>query len=345
MHKSLSAQTTGRLYGLIAGSVTLALTVKQLPDAAGFFDLMAAFTLSLLTVCGSIVGIYTAVVCSGLLLNVATRNSAFFHRHIEVVPEMKYPAVNALTLLKALAAEVAANIRSFWYLFAWKNRADVVEGNELASQHRSNLTPVLLVHGFMCNAGVWHDLRGHLKRRGITSHSICCDPLGGDIDDFAHVLREGVEELKRRTGARQVRMIGHSMGGLIIRAYVKHYGHDSIESAMCLGAPHQGTLYALGGQGVCAKQMHIGNRWLMEMTQSQRDIEFRSKLVNVCTTLEDIVQPASSAALPGARNWMVSHCGHTVMPADKGVLSLIDHWLDEQAQTRQSEHRSEQLAA
>lgn len=341
MHKSLSAQTTGRLYGLIAGSAVLAMTVKQSLETSDIYEIAAAFSLSLLTVCATIVGIYTLVVCSGLLLNIATRKSAFFHRHVQMSPEIHYPAVSASTLLKALVAEVAANIRSFWYLFAWKNRTGIVEGDEQASQHRSNLTPVLLVHGFMCNAGVWHGLRRHLKQRGITTHSICCDPLGGDIDDFAHVVHEGVKELKRRTGASQVRMIGHSMGGLIIRAYVKHYGHDSIESAMCLGAPHQGTLYALGGQGTCAKQMHLGNRWLLEMTRSRRDIEFRSKLVNVCTTLEDIVQPASSAALPGARNWMVSHCGHTVMPADAGVISLIDQWLEENIEL----HQAEELAA
>lgn len=333
MHKSLSAQTTGRLYGLIAGSITIGLTWSKLPENAGFADtlsaLPAAFLLSALMVGIGILAIYTSVVSIGLLLNVATRKSAFFHRHVEMSPEIHYPSVDAGTLIKALMDEVVANVRAFWFLFPWKNRTGIIEGDADASRNRANLTPVLLVHGFMCNAGVWYGMRSHLQARGITTHTICCDPLGGDIDDFAREVHRGVEELRNRTGAGQVRMIGHSMGGLIIRAYVKAYGHDSIESAMCLGAPHQGTIYALGGQGTCAKQMHLGNRWLLEMTRSARDIEFRSKLVNICSSLEDIVQPASSAALPGARNVMVSHCGHTVMPADKGVIALVDGWLEE----------------
>lgn len=329
MHKSLSAQTTGRLYALIAGGIIVGLTVNLLPHNPGISDVGDAFALSALSVIGGIVGIYTLVVCSGLLLNVLTRRSKFFHRHVEMSHGVHYPSVDAKTLIKALVAEIGANILSFWFLFPWRNRTGIVEGDPYASGQRANLTPVLLVHGFMCNAGVWHGLRAHLQRRGLTTHTISCDPLGGDIDDFSRVLHEGVEELRQRTGAAQVRMIGHSMGGLIIRAYVKNYGHEHIESAMCLGAPHQGTIYSLGGQGICAKQMNLGNRWLMEMTRSASDIEFRSKLINVCTSLEDIVQPASAAALPGARNLMVSHCGHTVMPADAGVISLIDEWLEE----------------
>ena len=345
MHKNMTASLTGRLYGLTALVVALALTFTKLPEQAGLTDVVLGFAGSLLRVGLCVAALYTTVVCLGLLLNVATRNSRFFHKHIDVAPEVRFEPVALPTVLNALHHEILANVKSFWYLFPWQNRTGILQGCEQASQARSNTTPVLLVHGFMCNAGVWNTLRPHLQRRGITSHSITCNPLGGDIDDFAHMMHTAVLELQQRTGSQKVRMIGHSMGGLMIRAYVKHYGEQHIESALCLGAPHQGTIYSLGGQGICAKQMNLGNPWLMSMTRSETDIAFRRKLTNICTTLEDIVQPASSAALPGARNWMVSHCGHTIMPADKGVISLIDTWLEEVTQEETAVQEHAQLAA
>ncbi len=52
MHKSLSAQTTGRLYALIAGGIIVGLTVNLLPHNPGISDVGDAFALSALSVIG-----------------------------------------------------------------------------------------------------------------------------------------------------------------------------------------------------------------------------------------------------------------------------------------------------
>lgn len=59
------------------------------------------------------------------------------------------------------------------------------------------------------------------------------------------VLKSTVDALKAATGGAEVDLIGHSMGGLLGRAYVQgnSYGHD-VAHLITLGSPHQGAARA-----------------------------------------------------------------------------------------------------
>jgi pimeloyl-ACP methyl ester carboxylesterase len=49
----------------------------------------------------------------------------------------------------------------------------------------------------------------------------------------------------RALGARHVSIVAHSMGGLLIRAALRHHGMERVRRVVTLGTPHQGTLAAV----------------------------------------------------------------------------------------------------
>ena len=84
--------------------------------------------------------------------------------------------------------------------------------------------PVLLVHGYLCNRGLWWWLRRGLRARHFEVATINLEPPFASIDHFVGQLRARIEALVAETGAPKVVLVTHSMGGLVARAYLQHHG-------------------------------------------------------------------------------------------------------------------------
>ena len=108
-------------------------------------------------------------------------------------------------------------------------------------------TPVLLVHGFAHNRSGWFVLQDHLRRAGFSSvHTLNYNPWRHDIPQLAARLAERVAQVKAITGAERVHVVGHSLGGLIIRWYVQELGGDlDVNTAVTIASPHEGSQLAL----------------------------------------------------------------------------------------------------
>lgn len=62
-----------------------------------------------------------------------------------------------------------------------------------------------------------------------------------DIEISALKLKEEIDEIKRQTGLEKVNLVAHSMGGLLVKKYLKDYGGESIEKFIDIGTPHVGA--------------------------------------------------------------------------------------------------------
>lgn len=58
-------------------------------------------------------------------------------------------------------------------------------------------------------------------------------------------LKDKVEKVKQQTGSAKVNIIAHSMGGLVAKNYIKHYGSSSVDKFIDIGTPHLGAPEAL----------------------------------------------------------------------------------------------------
>jgi triacylglycerol lipase len=122
--------------------------------------------------------------------------------------------------------------------------------------------PLLLIHGYQCNRAFWFWQRPLLEAAGwvVATHSL--EPVYSDIDAYAEGISRRIDEVLASTGAPQLILVGHSMGGLASRAYLRRHGMAKVARLVTLGSPHQGTLLARLGLGPNARQMRIGSDWL-----------------------------------------------------------------------------------
>ena len=183
--------------------------------------------------------------------------------------------------------------------------------------------PVLLLHGVLNNSGVWVGLREALVARGIGPvYTLSCGPPLASIEDFADQVAAKVDAILRATGASRVAIVGHSMGGLVARAYLRRFGAARIALVMTLGTPHHGSVHAWLFPGICLGQLRPGNAWLAELNRHQ-GASPGARLVSVWSWHDSMVAPQTSSRLAGAENIELIGIGHNALLGDPGVYALV----------------------
>ncbi len=105
--------------------------------------------------------------------------------------------------------------------------------------------PVLLVHGLGCNAGVWVGMKRYLEQQGIGPvYAISYGPPLAPVELFADQMAAKIDAIRAATGADQVVLVGHSMGGLVSLAYLRRYGGDAVSRLITMGTPFHGSRHA-----------------------------------------------------------------------------------------------------
>ncbi|MGV9818107.1 esterase/lipase family protein [Nocardia xishanensis] len=191
--------------------------------------------------------------------------------------------------------------------------------------------PVLVVGGFDANVGKLETLREWLTTRGYTAYAMV---LPGEpsataaLDDSARAVANKVAAIRRETGSARVDLVGHSMGGLAQRHYVKFLGgRASVGSYIDVGTPENGETLAL----LCApfypgcRDLSPGSPFLTALNAAPA---LPPDLPAYHLFSEDA--GAEREPLPGATNASVqSFCpgrrvSHADEPIDAAVQQLID---------------------
>lgn len=182
-------------------------------------------------------------------------------------------------------------------------------------------TPILLVHGYMCNRGFWWWFRKKLRARGHAVATITLETPFSSIDRLAIELDRRIEALVAETGAAKVDIVSHSMGGLVTRAYLRRKGAARIRRFVALAAPHHGTVLARLGLGANARQMETGSAWLAELNQEPR---LPIPVVAIWSTGDEVVAPQDSSRLAGAKEIVVAGMGHVAFAFSGVIVDLVD---------------------
>jgi pimeloyl-ACP methyl ester carboxylesterase len=132
---------------------------------------------------------------------------------------------------------------ALWPL-GWTDRppADAADGLESLDDAS---TPVLLVHGFGANKSNWLFVTRYLQHAGFRRiDALNYNPLTEDVPALAARLATRVEQLQERYGVDRVHLVGHSMGGIIIRYAVQVDGLAGVGVAATISSPHGGNGFA-----------------------------------------------------------------------------------------------------
>jgi len=221
----------------------------------------------------------------------------------------------------AFKGELAAALTVFMLRQPWPRRG---RGVQPTLSHTSGTPPlpVLLVHGFICNHRVWDDVALALRQQGHAVLAVDLEPLFTSIDDYAPLLNRQLDTLLAQTGAAQAVLVGHSMGGLAIRAWLRAYGSARVARILTLGTPHQGTRIASASATANGTQMLWHSAWLAQLAASE-DAPKRALMQLALTAQDNIVFPQTQQTLPGVQVTQFQGIGHLQMCLDARVIQWV----------------------
>src|SRR4051794_26140165 len=125
-----------------------------------------------------------------------------------------------------------------------------------AAPAAAEVPPVLFVHGNGDHAALWITTLWRMESNGIPRDRMFAinftDPLArtddtvaqpnrSSTEDQRRELGEAIKELKRRTGASRVALVGNSRGGNSIRSTIKNGGTADVSHAVLCGVPNHGV--------------------------------------------------------------------------------------------------------
>lgn len=229
------------------------------------------------------------------------------------------PALTRAQLLHAWWREVGAVLWVFGWLQPFRAQAE--------PDHLPSAAPtrgVLLLHGFMCNRGLWNPWLRALRARARPCMALTLEPAFGSIDDYSDAIEAAVQQLERCSGGRAPLIVGHSMGGLAMRAWLRAYPERAALplDLVTLGTPHHGTWSARLSHLRNGRQMRQASAWLQALAAAEEARPATAARWHCWYSNGDnIVFPAGTAARPGAENHLLAGVGHVRLVYEPAVFA------------------------
>lgn len=219
--------------------------------------------------------------------------------------------------VRAWARETVEGIRVFGWQQPWAHQW---QADHLPGEGRRG---VLLVHGYLCNRGFWNPWMRRLAQAGIPFVAVSLGPPRAGLDEQMRGLDAAWQRLKASTGMTPL-MVGHSMGGLLIRRWLSMQPTDFAvqQEVITLGSPHHGTALARLGQSQAARQMRVQSPLLQEIMRCETESRLQ-RFTCYWSVCDNVVFPASHATLSGARNIHVPARAHIDLSRSPQVLADV----------------------
>ncbi|WP_159913092.1 triacylglycerol lipase [Pantoea sp. 18069] len=239
------------------------------------------------------------------------------------------PPVAARAMLRAFLAEVGLAYRIFGWRQPFRTHAlaDDVEAD-------AGSVGVVLVHGYLCNRAFWQPWQRLFAARRIPCIAVTLEPAWGSIDDCVPDLDAAVRRMAGISGRPPV-VIGHSMGGLVIRAWLRSRGAvvaDGVSEAQAaqrlqalvarvitLAAPHRGTWIANFSHSLNGRQMRLDSDWLRTLA-AQEPQALAARMTCWYSNCDNLVMPALAATYPGADNRLIVDQAHVQLVFDAQLM-------------------------
>jgi pimeloyl-ACP methyl ester carboxylesterase len=106
-----------------------------------------------------------------------------------------------------------------------------------------NSVPVVFVHGLLGGRANFRTLRTHLIQRGARDLTTFSYGLRVDYQRLALRLGEHIAAVQRETGAEQVDIVGHSLGGLVARYLIEMGDGRYVRRLVTLASPYFGERF------------------------------------------------------------------------------------------------------
>lgn len=233
------------------------------------------------------------------------------------------PRPGARARLRATLREMRAGWRVFGAVMPW--RASVPPDRPVGRGRG-----VLMVHGYLCNRGVWHRASARWQAEGVAFEALTLEPPFAPIEAHAGAIDAALARLARATGQPPL-ILAHSMGGLAVRAWwasrvrageAPQAVTARVYRVITVGTPHRGTWLARFGRQPPAWQMRQDSAWLRDLAEVETPA-WRARLTCVHSACDNVVFPPSTACLDGAQALRLDGRAHLDLLDDPGLWARV----------------------
>jgi pimeloyl-ACP methyl ester carboxylesterase len=184
--------------------------------------------------------------------------------------------------------------------------------------------PVVVLHGYAMNRANFLPLAYRLARAGLGPIVGFEYWTLGRTAAAARQLAWFVEHVHALTGAPQVDIVGHSMGGVVGRYYVQLLGGDgAVANLVTLGSPHLGTDVSEFGIGHPTRELLVGSKLVQRLAAAPPPRDTR--VLTIFSHADALVPARTQLALdiPRAERIIYDDLGHVALLGSRRVARDI----------------------
>jgi pimeloyl-ACP methyl ester carboxylesterase len=194
---------------------------------------------------------------------------------------------------------------------------------------RNSSVPIVLVPGWFDTGRDMATLRIRLIGAGWAPERVLAltfrSPTGGNRA-HAQELGAAIEALRETTGADQVDIVAHSMGGLATRWYLARTPDAPVRRVAFIASPHRGTYAAYLAWGEGRADMVPGSPFL-DSLNARPAVPAGIEAITVRTPVDTHILPGESARLPSVPDFEVCCPTHAGLLRDLEVFQIVRRFL------------------
>jgi pimeloyl-ACP methyl ester carboxylesterase len=204
---------------------------------------------------------------------------------------------------------------------------------------------VVLLHGIFLPKLVMHGLSTYLERSGYRVLNVGYPSTKHSIEDLAETIHPQVADFMASVDGK-VHFVGFSMGGLLIRAYLKNHMPERLGRVVMIGTPNNGSevadllknfppyrrYYGPAGQQLTTDQTGFSDifsanvNYEVGIIAGNKSDPISSRIIG---QPNDGKVSVESTMLEGAVDHIVVPSGHTLLPYRKQVWQQVGAFLRE----------------
>ncbi|MFL5012020.1 lipase family alpha/beta hydrolase [Rhizobium sp.] len=195
---------------------------------------------------------------------------------------------------------------------------------------------VLLFHGIARTKKSMAKLAGFLSAHGYRVVNVGYPSTKFSISDLVDIIRPEIDGAAKEAGDGRVHFVGYSMGGLIVRAFLRNYRPANLGRVVMVGTPNSGSqiadflknwplfrkVYGPAGQQLITDQTAMTELfgtvdYELGIIAGNRTIDPVSSLIIGLRVPNDGKVSVESTRLDGASAHIVIPANHTFLPVNK----------------------------
>ncbi|WP_019070958.1 esterase/lipase family protein [Streptomyces hokutonensis] len=197
--------------------------------------------------------------------------------------------------------------------------------------HAASHDPIIFVHGLSGSASGWDDWVADFEADGYSSSELFAwsyDWTQSNVTTASQLATE-VKSVLAQTGASKVDIVGHSMGTLSSRYFLKNLsGTSYVDHFVSVAGVNHGTTIAslCGWLYTSCKEMQTGSSFLTALNSGD-ETPGSVSYAAYWSDCDEAINPDTSAELSGATNVDVGCISHTNMNNDHGVYEQVHDFI------------------